>query len=103
DLRLEAVPAYAVLVEHERDAAGDAHHPLNAPRLRDGAIRIGEQRERQLVILAEPRVRRLIVARHADHLGAGGDEVLVLIAEAASLARAAERLVLRIEVHDERL
>src|SRR5437899_9950733 len=48
-------------------------------------------------------MRRLGVGAHADHLGAGVLEVLVLVAEGARFLRAARRVVLRIEVEDDRL
>src|SRR5205823_685137 len=43
------------------------------------------------------------VGADADHLGAGVLEVLVLVAEGARFLRAARRVVLRIEVEDDRL
>src|SRR2546422_5489262 len=48
-------------------------------------------------------MRRLGVGADADHLGAGVLEVLVLVAEGARFLRAARRVVLRIEVEDDRL
>src|SRR6185369_6717270 len=100
--RVEAMAADAFLVEHERDAAA-AEAAADAPRLADGAARIGEQRERQPMVRLEAGVRGGVVARDADHIGAGTREVLVLIAEAARFLRAAVGLVLRIEVDDQGL
>src|SRR5262249_31265873 len=77
DLRIEAVAAHAGFVEHEGDAAGEAEPALDAPVFCDGAARIAKQRERQAMVRFERRVRGGVVARHADHLGSGGDEVFV--------------------------
>src|SRR5437016_13158433 len=48
-------------------------------------------------------MRRLGVGADADHFGAGVLKVLVLVAEGARFLRAARRVVLRIEVEDDRL
>src|SRR5204863_4522155 len=93
--RIEAMLDRTVRVEHERDAARQAERALHAPRLRDLTARIAEQRERQAMVRLEAGVRARIVARDADDIGAGGDEVLVLIAERARLEGAAVGFVLR--------
>src|SRR5690606_8603670 len=51
--RFEAMPNHAALVEHERDPAGEAERGLDAPRLRELAAWVGEQREGQPVVLLE--------------------------------------------------
>src|SRR5688572_20675528 len=102
DLRVEAVAQHARLVEHERDAAGE-EAAGDAPRLAELTARIGEQRERQAVMLLERGVRGSVVARYPDHVGTRRDEVLVGVAKRARFDGAAEGLVLWIEVDDKRL
>ena len=56
-----------------------------------------------LYLVGELLVRLAAVGAHADHLGTGVLEVLVLIAEGARFLGAARRVVLRIEIEDDRL
>src|SRR5262249_9648427 len=72
-----------------------------AEGLAHGSARIREQREGQPVLLDELLVRRHRIAADADHLDARVREVAELIAEGARLARAARRVVLRVEVDDQ--
>jgi len=101
---LEAVASGTAIGKEGAIAAGEEpEHVANAPAGGDLAIRIAQQRERQAVVLAELGVRRSVVARDPDHLGAGCHEIFVLITEAARLLRAAVGLVLGVEVDDQRL
>src|SRR5262249_40398621 len=59
---------------------------------------IGQEREVQLVLALELAVRRERVAAHAEHHDALLLERGLVVAEGARLARAARRVVLRVEV-----
>ena len=94
-------------VDQER-RADDAHvRPaegrLLAPRavaLDDLAVGVGEERERQVELLAEPAVARGAVLADAPDVGVGRGVVLVEVAELARLGVAAGRVVLGVEVQD---
>jgi hypothetical protein len=64
---------------------------------------VGDQLERQFQLGLEVVVRLHVVARDAEHLGAGLDEVLVLVAELHGLGGAAGRVVLGVEIQNHRL
>src|SRR4051794_31004239 len=72
-------------------------------RAAPGFVGVGDERKRQLVLVAELHVRGLAVARHADDCAVLFTEFRVEIAERLRLERAARRRVLRVEVDDERL
>jgi hypothetical protein len=59
---------------------------------------VRDQVEGQLEVLLELLVRVHVVARHAEHHGAGLDEVLVPVTELHGLGGATRRRVLRIEI-----
>src|SRR5436309_3119107 len=104
ELRVERVADDPLPVDHEGDAAREeAERRRHAVLPAHGAARVGEQDERQVVPGGELLVRRRGVGADADHLGAGVLEVLVLVAEGACFLRAAGRVVLRVEVEDDRL
>src|SRR5207253_8801392 len=75
----------------------------HAVLLAHGTASVSEQDERQVVLRGEFLVRRRGVGADADHLGARVLKVLVLVAEGARFLRAARRVVLRVEVEDDRL
>ena len=85
-------------------------HPLRDPpeardaeRLRDAAVRVGQEREVQPVVGDELLVRVGAVVADADHLAARRGDLARVVAEAARLLGARRRVVLRVEVEDERL
>ena len=100
----------AVSVDHEGRAL-DAHVRVAGVVLLDPdavvlgrpVIGVGEQRERQVVLLLELDVRALVVRADAEHDCAARLELAPGIADPAGLSRAAGRVVLRIEVEDDRL
>src|SRR5690554_1759709 len=59
---------------------------------------VRDQGKRQLLLLGEALVRLERVARHADDMAAGIDEVLVGIPKLLCLGRAARRVVLGVKV-----
>jgi len=63
---------------------------------------VGEQRERQRVLLAEAGVRGLVVGADPENDGASFPEEGVLVAQLTRLSRAARRGVFGIEVEDDR-
>ena len=71
--------------------------------LRDLVLGVGEKRERQVELLLELRRERLAVGAHAEHDCAGALELAPGVADPARLRRAARRVVLGIEVEDDRL
>ena len=93
----------------EEGRADDPHElpaveALLSPRaelLRDGVIRIDEQRERELVLRGELLVALLVVGGDPQHHRAALLEGGVLVAEVARLGGAARRVVLRVEVDDD--
>ena len=99
----------AVGVDHE----GGALEPMyvlpesssrpDAVVLGDVVVGVGEQRERQLVLLLELDVRALVVRADAEHDRAGALELAPRVADPAGLGCAAGRVVLGIEVEDDRL
>ena len=66
-------------------------------------VGIGEQRERERVLLLELDVRGFVIGADPEHDGAALAEVGVDVADPAGLRRAAGGVVLRIEVEDDRL
>src|SRR2546426_8734129 len=79
------------------------HHlvAVGSPRRHDLAIGVGEQRERQPVLLRELRVRLARIRRDAEHHDARLLQILPEVAEPARLLGAAGRVVLGIEVDDD--
>lgn len=59
---------------------------------------VGDQLERQFQLGLEVLVRLHVVAAHAEHHGAGLDEVLVLVAELHGLGGAAGGVVLGVKI-----
>jgi hypothetical protein len=59
--------------------------------------------KRQFQLGLEVVVRLHVVARHAEHLGTGFDEILVLVAELHGFGGAAWGVVLGVEVQNHRL
>ena len=98
----------AVGVDDERRAV-HAHvrlavHLLLAPDavlLGDGVVRVGEQREVEVLLVVELRDRRDRVGRDAEHGHAGGLVVAAVVADAARLRRAPGGVGLGIEVEDD--
>src|SRR4029450_9359272 len=80
------------------DDAGEAG--LDAVAIADAAAGVGGEHERQAVALGELLGGGGRVVADADHLGARGHEVLVVVAELARLGGAAGGLVLGVEVED---
>jgi hypothetical protein len=66
-------------------------------------VGVCEEREGQPVLLPELDVRVLVVGGDAEHDGAGTLELAVGVPDPARLRRAAGRVVLGIEVEDDRL
>jgi hypothetical protein len=64
---------------------------------------VGEEREREPVLLLELHVRPLVVGTDAEHDRAGALELAPRVADPARLGGAAGRVVLGIEVEDDRL
>lgn len=95
----------ALLVDDE-SGANRAHrllaiHVFLAPcahRLQQRVVNIGNQGERQFVLLLELLVRRSRVFAHTNHLIASPLQFLIVVSQTASLSRASARVVLRIEV-----
>ena len=100
----------ALRVDHERRAF-DAHVGLavhlalapDAVALRHLVVRVGQQRERQAVLLLELHVRRLVVGADPEHDRPALTEGVVAIADPTGLRRASRRVVLGIEVDDDGL
>src|SRR5439155_17571780 len=84
-------------------AAGVRLRAPDAVLVGDAVVRIGEQREREVVLLLELGVRALVVGRDAEHNGARALELAVRVADAARLRRAAGGVVLGIEIENDRL
>src|SRR5437899_3915697 len=104
ELRVDHVAHDPLFVDHEGDTPWEEaerrrHAVLTAHR----PAFVGKQDERQPVLGGELLVRRLGVGADPDHLGAGVLKVRVLVAEGARFLRAARRVVLRVEVEDDRL
>src|SRR3954449_7180883 len=94
----------AVGVDHERRARVRVLALLrDAVGLAQRVLGVGQQRERQLVLRLELLVRGDGVGADAEHLRARALELAPGVADAAGLARAAGRVVLGIEVEDDRL
>ena len=70
----------------------NAHHGRNSKRLRDLAVRIGDERERQFVVALEFFLRLRRVAAHAEDLEVFGLEALEGVAQRTSLRCAAGRV-----------
>src|SRR5919198_3933718 len=68
----------------------------------DRVVRVREERERQLVLRLELLMRRDVVGADAEDLSAALAEDVVRVAKLTSLGRAAGRVVLGIEVEDDR-
>src|SRR4051794_17357089 len=93
----------AVRVDHEGRALEAVRALLrHAVGLAGGLLRVGEERERQPVLLLEARGRGLRVGADAEDDGACLAEARVLVADPARLLRAAGRVVARVEVEDDR-
>src|SRR5262249_25505981 len=100
----------ALRVDHVRHAV-DAHvlaaiERLLAPDLvglQDLLVRVGDQRERQVVLFGELLVRRLAVRGDAEDRDLAPAEGGPSVAQRAGLFRAPGRVVLRVEVEDDRL
>ena len=94
----------------EEGAADDPHAGLavhlllapHAPRLGDGAVGVGDEREGEALLGLEPIVALDAVAAHPHDDGPEGGEVIVQIAEVPGLGGAAGRGVARVEVDDDR-
>jgi len=65
-------------------------------------IRVGEERERELVLRLELSVGGDIVRADAENFRIAFPEDVVCVAELTGLGRAARRVVLRIEVQNDR-
>src|SRR5262249_40437220 len=95
--------------DHRRADRADALlavEDLLAPRavlFVDLRVRVAEQRKLEVVLRGELAVPLDRVARDAEHDGALLGQLLALRLEALRLARAARRVVLRVEVEDDRL
>src|SRR3989442_15584420 len=104
ELRVEDGAHGALLVDHVGHPAGQkAEGRRYAVALAYGAVAIRHQAKRQVVLRREAGVRVGGVRAHADDLGTGVREILILIAERARLLGAAGRVVLRVEVEHDRL
>ena len=98
----------AVLVDDEGRANG-AHRLLSVHRLltpsphffQEFLVHIGNQGERQSMLLLELLVRGGRVLAHANHLIASTLQLTIPVAQTASLSRTATRIVLRIEIEHE--
>jgi len=69
---------------------------------RDRVVLVREERERELVLVAKLRVRSLAVRAHAENDSAALLELAPGVADAAGLLLVAGRVVLGIEVEDDR-
>jgi enoyl-CoA hydratase/carnithine racemase len=102
--RVEDVPDSTVAVDHIGDPARyHGQRGRHAVELAHLAARVGEQRERQLVLASEPGVLVHRVRAHADDRRPGIDERLIAVPEGARLRRAAAGVVLRIEVQNDNM
>src|SRR6478736_7639139 len=102
ELRGELVADHTLGVDHVGDPTGEQTEGLaHAPELANGTVGVGEQREREVVLLGELQVGVDGVRADPDDLRAGLGEVLEAVAEGARFLRAAGRVVLRVEVHDD--
>src|SRR5688572_5576841 len=105
------VPDDAFLVDHERRShEALAPHALMLLLLQhvvqpaDLSLGIGEQHDRQAVLVAKRSVRQAIVARHAENDAVAAAELVVVVREIGCFERAARRAVARVEIeHDELL
>ena len=66
-------------------------------------VRVGQQREVQLVLRAEVAVRLLAVGAYADDAEAPLGQLLPAVAQALGFERAPRGVVLRVEVEDRTL
>lgn len=102
ELRVEDVPHDAARIDDVCDATVEdpegSGYPEAPPKL---AIAIGQETEREAMLLSEPAMTDNAVRAHADDSGARPDELVMIVAEPTSLRRATRRVVPRIEVEDE--
>src|SRR4029079_5309599 len=83
--------------------AGEALLHPEAVALRQLVAGIGQEREREAVLLPEPRVRLLAVGADPEHQGARFPEGVPGVADPTCLLRAAGRVVALVEVQDDLL
>src|SRR5207247_9612799 len=89
----------AVGVDEERRALeGSAAFAVDAVVVAGHALRIGEERERELVLRLELHVRGLRVGAHAEDDGAALAKRVVCVADPARLLRAAGRVVAGVKI-----
>jgi hypothetical protein len=74
----------------------------HAVALGDLVVGVGEEREREVVLLLELHVTLLVVGRDAEDDRARALEVRICVPNPAGLRRTARRVVLGIEVEDDR-
>ena len=99
-----ALPARGGAAGRRRDPTPeDSPEPRHTVRLRDRAVGIGQKRKVQSLPFGEARVRLRRVAAHADDCRSRPSKLLRLIPEAAGLLGTGRRIVLGVEVEDERL
>ena len=90
-------------LRHLDHAAQQAAEPRAGDTVsaRNGKVGIGEQREIQLVLLAEATVRFLALGRNTDNRRAAGRDFTIGIAQASRLLGAPGRVVHRVEIEDQ--
>jgi hypothetical protein len=101
DLGGEDVPHNARFVHHVRHPAGEqtegVWHPIELPDL---TPLVAEQGEGEIVFLREGLVRFDRVGANTDDLGIEISELLEIVLEGTDLSRAAQGIVLGVEVED---
>src|ERR1700693_654690 len=94
----QIAPDDAPVFDEERLAIGHAERERHTERLRHRAFRIGEQDERQTVLLLEAELRPGIVRADADHAYTTCLPLREVVAETARLRGAAGRVGFGIKV-----
>jgi len=92
-----AVAHDAVLIDHDHGALGAQAGRERAVGPRDLSAHIGQQRDRERVLRAEPFVRCQVLRGDADHGHTQRSQVLGAVAIGAELFRAHHRVVAGIE------
>ncbi len=101
--RREDVPNHSFPIDHESDAAwDDAQRFLHAKKFANLPALIAEQREAEIVLRGEARVRTDGIVADAENNGASGFKLGAFITEGAGFSRSTRCIVLRVKVNHDR-
>jgi chromate transport protein ChrA len=102
-IRQHGVADDPVRAHQERSAAhDDAERAVHAVGLDGDLVRVREQGELQLVLVAKPRVARRVLGRDADHAHARGGDLVVHVANGAGFLGAPGREIGGVEIQHQR-